>query len=136
MGFSAGTAAVFPFITDSRFQSDLLDASRVKGGVLLYPWAYGCMNPPAKLTKPTLFIGAADDNVMRCWEASSWLRNETQLKLITLEIFKGVTHAFDNVSIRARKCTDSGRYPYCMEYNAEAHQKAEERVLKFLMSVI
>jgi dienelactone hydrolase len=136
MGFSAGTAAVFPFITDSRFQSDLPDASRVKGGVLLYPWAYGCMNPPAKLTKPTLFIGAADDNVMRCWEASSWLRNETQLKLITLEIFKGVTHAFDNVSIRARKCTDSGRYPYCMEYNAEAHQKAEERVLKFLMSVI
>lgn len=132
MGFSAGTAAVFPFVTDSRFQSDLPESNRIKGGILLYPWAYGCMNPPSKLTKQTLFIGAEEDNVMRCWETSSWLRSETQSKLITFEIFKGVTHAFDNMSMKVRRCTDSGRYPYCMEYNAEAHQKAEDRVLKFL----
>ena len=132
MGFSAGTASVFPFITDSRFQSDLPSPNIVSGGILFYPWAYGCMNPPQKLTKPTLFLGASEDNVMRCWESSNWLKQAVTTQLMTLKVIEGAMHAFDNPSMKSKKCTQGGRYPYCMEYNPDAHKLAEQQVLNFL----
>jgi dienelactone hydrolase len=132
MGFSAGTASVFPFITDSRFKSDLPSPDRIAGGILFYPWSYGCMNPPADLTKRTLFVGATEDNVMRCWESSSWLRSGQGSGLLTVNVIEGAFHAFDNPSVKIKKCSEGGRYPYCMEYNADAHKRAEQLVLEFL----
>lgn len=133
-GFSAGSAAVFPFVSDTPFRKSLSGAAKIKAGIIFYPWANGCMNPPAPLVTKTLFVAASGDNVFKCWKSSSWL--ETSLKSnMTLSVIDGALHAFDNPSIKERTCSTEGKYPYCMEYDPKAHKKSEAIVLAYLTSL-
>ncbi len=130
-GFSAGAAAVFPFVTDTTTRANLPSVEKIRAGVVFYPWANGCMNPPSRLVANTIFIAATGDNVYRCWKSSLWL--ETSLKeKMTISVIQGALHAFDNPSMKERTCSTEGKYPYCMEYDRQAHQQSEKVLIEYL----
>lgn len=131
IGFSAGSAAVFPFITDTKFRTDQPNATNIKAGIVFYPWANGCLNPPAPLVTRSLFVAASEDNVFRCWKSSSWLKSSVG-SFMSVSVIEGALHAFDNPSIKERMCATEGKYPYCMEYDQQAHRKSEALLLEFL----
>lgn len=130
-GFSAGSAAVFPFVTNTKSRKDRPNATTIKAGIVFYPWANGCLNPPAPLITKMLFVAASEDNVFRCWKSSAWLKSSVE-NLMSVSVIEGALHAFDNPSIKERTCATEGKYPYCMEYGQQAHRQSEAIVLEFL----
>lgn len=134
MGFSAGAAAVFPFVTDSRFIDSIPKGVEVKAGLLFYPWQRSCIFPERDIKKPVLFVGAELDGTYQCWNKSNWLASAKSNQLFTFKVYEGANHAFDFEKLQGKLC-EGGPYPYCMEYNEKARLTAEQDVLEYLKSL-
>lgn len=89
MGFSAGTAAVFPVVSKSRFLRDIPDGVVVRAGVLFYPWSYACRNAPGDLVIPALMMIGTEDGVWKCWSQSRWLSRQQASGKLRVEIYPG-----------------------------------------------
>jgi dienelactone hydrolase len=134
MGFSAGAAAVFPFVTDSPFNGDIPEGVEVRSGVLFYPWQRSCISPERSVNRPVLFVGAELDGTFRCWSQTRWLTTAQTNSLFTLKVYKGANHAFDFEKLSGKRC-EGGPYPYCMEYHEASRLAAEQDVLRHLTSI-
>ena len=53
----------------------------------------------------------------------------------TTKVYKGVTHGFDNMVYKKKRCSELGEGKHCMLYDEDAHKKSTKDIKSFLNEV-